>query len=74
MNEPYAGNAHFTVADLLSYNLSDNSQLVHSVYLSAVQEYDLEQRIAQIKRFWQEKNFKLAKHIPDSMFANGENS
>ena len=71
MNEPYMGSGQFTVAELMSYNLCDNADLVHSVYLSAVAEYDLEQQMSRIKRLWQDKNFKLAKHIPDSMFIKG---
>nr|KAG5709415.1 hypothetical protein BaRGS_029264 [Batillaria attramentaria] len=69
MNEPHIGSTTFTVAELMSFNLSDNADLVHRVYLSAVAEYDLEQQMSRIKRVWQDKNFKLAKHIPDSMFA-----
>ncbi|XP_025095393.1 dynein heavy chain domain-containing protein 1-like isoform X2 [Pomacea canaliculata] len=68
MNEPYMGNTQFTVAELMSYNLSENAELVHNVYLSAIAEYDLEQLMARIKSLWQDKNFKIAKHIPDSMF------
>ncbi|XP_076466624.1 dynein heavy chain domain-containing protein 1-like isoform X2 [Babylonia areolata] len=68
MNEPYTESGQLTVAELMSYNLSDNADLVHSVYLSAVAEYDLEQQMSRIKRLWQDKNFKLAKHIPDSLF------
>ncbi|XP_070211333.1 dynein heavy chain domain-containing protein 1-like isoform X3 [Littorina saxatilis] len=68
MNEPYLGSGQFTVAELMSYNLCDNADLVHNVYLSAVAEYDLEQQMSRIKRVWHDKNFKLAKHIPDSMF------
>ncbi|KAL8594105.1 hypothetical protein ACOMHN_000817 [Nucella lapillus] len=68
ISEPYVDSSQLTVADLMSFNLSDNADLVHSVYLSAVAEYDLEQQMGRIKRLWQDKNFKLAKHIPDSMF------
>lgn len=71
MNEPYMGNTQFTVAELMSYNLSENAELVHNVYLSAIAEYDLEQLMARIKSLWQDKNFKIAKHIPDSMFVKG---
>ena len=72
MNEPYMGSSQFTVAELMSYNLTDNADLIHTVYLSAVAEYDLEQQLTGIKRIWQDKHFKLAKHIPDSMFVKGE--
>jgi histidinol phosphatase-like PHP family hydrolase len=71
MNEPYVNTAQFTVADLMAYSLTEHADLIHSVYLSAVAEYDLEQQMSKIRRLWQDKNFKLAKHIPDSMFVKG---
>ena len=71
MNEPYEPSHQFTVAELMSYNLSEHEALVHATYLSAVAEYDLEQRLHKITKFWQDRQFKLAKHIPDSMFTKG---
>ncbi|KAL3832089.1 hypothetical protein ACJMK2_023767 [Sinanodonta woodiana] len=67
MNEAYDPKKQFTVADLLTYDLEEHAQLIHSIYLGAVAEYDLELKIGQIKRFWEEREFKLAKHIPDSI-------
>ena len=72
MNEPYNAEHQFTVAELMSYNLSDHSDLVHATYMSAIAEYDLEQRLLKITKFWQDRQFKLAKHIPDSMFTKGK--
>ena len=68
MCEPYEPDHQFTVAELMSYQLSEHADLVHATYMSAIAEYDLEQRLGRITRFWQDRVFKLAKHIPDSMF------
>ncbi|GFR96312.1 dynein heavy chain domain-containing protein 1-like, partial [Elysia marginata] len=68
MSEPYEPDHQFTVAELMSYQLSEHADLVHATYMSAIAEYDLEQRLGRITRFWQDRVFKLAKHIPDSMF------
>ncbi|XP_035825634.1 dynein heavy chain domain-containing protein 1 [Aplysia californica] len=68
LNEPFDPSHQFTVAELMSYNLSDHAELVTATYLSALAEYDLEQRLNRITKFWHDRQFKLAKHIPDSMF------
>ena len=67
MNESYDPKREFTVADLLTYDLEEHAQLIHSIYLGAVAEYDLELKIGYLKKFWEEREFKLAKHIPDSL-------
>lgn len=67
MNESYDPKREFTVADLLTYDLDEHAQLIHSIYLGAVAEYDLELKIGHLKKFWEEREFKLAKHIPDSL-------
>ncbi|XP_062587861.1 dynein heavy chain domain-containing protein 1-like, partial [Saccostrea cucullata] len=72
MNEPYDPNRQFTVSDLLAYDLEQHSELIHQVYLGAIAEYDLELRINQISKFWEEQEFKLAKHIPDSVITSKE--
>lgn len=70
MNEPFDPNREFTVSDLLAYDLEQHSELIHQVYLGAIAEYDLELRINQISKFWEEQEFKLAKHIPDSVITS----
>ncbi|XP_078321878.1 dynein heavy chain domain-containing protein 1-like isoform X7 [Crassostrea virginica] len=70
MNEPFDPNREFTVSDLLAYDLEQHSDLIHQVYLGAIAEYDLELRINQISKFWEEQEFKLAKHIPDSVITS----
>uniref|UniRef100_A0A8W8M9M4 AAA+ ATPase domain-containing protein n=1 Tax=Magallana gigas TaxID=29159 RepID=A0A8W8M9M4_MAGGI len=72
MNEPFDPNREFTVSDLLAYDLEQHSELIHQVYLGAIAEYDLELRINQISKFWEEQEFKLAKHIPDSVITSKE--
>ncbi|XP_060599368.1 dynein heavy chain domain-containing protein 1-like [Ruditapes philippinarum] len=72
MNESYDPKKQFTVADLLTYDLEEHAQLVHQIYLGAVAEYDLELKIGHMKKFWLEREFKLAKHIPDSLLASKE--
>ena len=68
MNESYDPKRQFTVADLLTYDLEDHAQLIGEIYLGAVAEYDLELKIGHLQKFWLEREFKLAKHIPDSLF------
>ncbi|XP_052095798.1 dynein heavy chain domain-containing protein 1-like isoform X11 [Mytilus californianus] len=72
MNESYDSDKQFTVCDLLTYDLEENDQLIHSIYLGAIAEYDLELKINQISKFWEEREFKLAKHIPDSVLSSKE--
>ncbi|XP_056008158.1 dynein heavy chain domain-containing protein 1-like [Ostrea edulis] len=72
MNEPFDPNREFTVSDLLAYDLEQHNELIHQVYLGAIAEYDLELRINQISKFWEEQEFKLAKHIPDSVITSKE--
>ncbi|XP_064648692.1 dynein axonemal heavy chain 6-like isoform X2 [Lineus longissimus] len=69
MGEQYDPHWKFTVEDLLSYNLGQHSLLINTVYQGAVAEYDLEQKLNRVKKYWEEKQFKLAKHIPDSVYA-----
>ena len=69
MNESYDSDKQFTVCDLLTYDLEENAQLIHSIYLGAIAEYDLELKINQISKFWEEREYKLAKHIPDSVLS-----
>ncbi|KAJ8313858.1 hypothetical protein KUTeg_008419 [Tegillarca granosa] len=68
MNESFDPDKFYTVADLLAYDLDGHSHLIHTIYLGAIAEYDLEINIAQVKKFWEERQFKLAKHIPDSIY------
>ena len=69
MNESYDSDKQFTVSDLLTYDLEENAQLIHTIYLGAIAEYDLELKINQISKFWEEREYKLAKHIPDSVLS-----
>ncbi|XP_048242736.1 dynein heavy chain domain-containing protein 1-like [Haliotis rufescens] len=68
MNEPYDPTQQFLVSDLLSYSLVEHADLIQSVFLSAINEYDLELKFGKIRKFWEAREFKLAKHIPDSLF------
>ena len=54
----------FTVADLLSFNLGRYKDLIASVCAGAAAEYALEVQLTNLTRAWQERDFKLAKHIP----------
>lgn len=71
MNEPYDPTQQFLVSDLLSYSLVEHADLIQSVFLSAINEYDLELKFGKIRKFWEAREFKLAKHIPDSLFVKG---
>ncbi|CAG5130198.1 unnamed protein product, partial [Candidula unifasciata] len=67
MNEPYVSNHQFTVAELMSYSLSDHADTIYATYKSAVAERDFEQGLSHIVGLWQNRQFKLAKHIPESI-------
>ena len=54
----------FTVADLLTFNLGRYKDLIATVCAGATAEYALEFQLNQLTKAWQEKDFKLAKHIP----------
>ncbi|ESP00380.1 hypothetical protein LOTGIDRAFT_173233 [Lottia gigantea] len=69
MNEPYDPSHSLTVDDLIVCNLTEHAELINSVYLSSLAEYDLELKLNKITANWEEKAFKLAKHIPDSLYA-----
>ncbi|KAK6166840.1 hypothetical protein SNE40_023452 [Patella caerulea] len=69
MNEPYDPLQPLTVDDLLTCNLSEHADLIHRIYLSALAEYDLELNMNKITKLWDEMSFKLAKYIPDSVYA-----
>ncbi|XP_069111192.1 dynein heavy chain domain-containing protein 1-like isoform X2 [Argopecten irradians] len=70
MNETYDNMKQYTVADLLAYDLEEHAQLIHNIYLGAIEEFDLEVKITQISKLWEEREFKLAKHIPDSVISS----
>lgn len=64
MGQDYDPTWQFTVADLLSFNLGRYKDLIATVCSGATAEYALEQQLERLIRGWQEKDFKLAKHIP----------
>ncbi|XP_074658718.1 dynein heavy chain domain-containing protein 1-like, partial [Tubulanus polymorphus] len=72
MGEQYDASVQFTVNELLSLNIVEHSQSINTVYQAALAEYELEMKICKLKKLWEGKEFKLAKHILDSVFAKGE--
>ena len=64
MGQDYDPSWNFTVADLLSSNLGRYKDLITTICAGAAAEYALEQQLNRLIRAWQEKDFKLAKHIP----------
>lgn len=64
MGQDYDPSWEFTVANLLSFNLGRYKDLIATVCAGAAAEYALELQLNQLVRTWQEKDFKLAKHIP----------
>lgn len=54
--------------ELLDYQLDEQEQFIDQVCQNALAEYDLELQITQLAKFWSEREFKLAKHIPDSIY------
>lgn len=64
MGQDYDPSWEFTVADLLSFNLGRYKDLIASICAGAAAEYALELQLNHLVWAWQEKDFKLAKHIP----------
>lgn len=72
MGEPYDAEHQFTVEELLAYNLGSHTQTINAIYSAAVAEFSIEQKLVKIRKLWTDKEFKLAKHIPDSVFKRGK--
>ena len=64
MGQGYDPSWQFTVADLLSLDLGRYKDLITTICSGAAAEYALEIQLNQLAQAWQEKDFKLAKHIP----------
>lgn len=64
MGQDYDPTWDFTVADLLSFHLGRYKDLISAICAGAAAEYALELQLNQLARGWEEKDFKLAKHIP----------
>ncbi|XP_077979356.1 dynein heavy chain domain-containing protein 1-like [Glandiceps talaboti] len=64
LGQLYQPGFSYTVADLLSFNLSEHSLLINTVCSGALAEFALEQSLSKLKKMWEEKEFQLAKHIP----------
>lgn len=64
MGQDYDPSWEFTVANLLSFNLGRYKDLITTVCAGAAAEYALELQLYHLARAWEEKDFKLAKHIP----------
>ena len=74
MGETYDPDHEFTVEELLAYNLGAHADVINSVYAAAVAEFAIEQKLIKIRKMWSEREFKLAKHIPDSVFKGTKKS
>ena len=57
-----------SVGDLQSLGLSEHRQVIDTVYASAVAEYRVQHQLRLLQAQWQNLEFKLAKHIPDSLY------
>jgi hypothetical protein len=71
MGEQYDPSYNFTVNELIELRLGSHRQFVDTVHAAAVAEHAIEVKLEKIQHLWDEKVFKLAKHIPDSMYKNG---
>ena len=68
MGEQYDPDHEFVVEELLSYNLGAHSAIINTVYQAALAEFDIEQKLVKMRKLWEEQEFRLAKHIPDSLY------
>jgi hypothetical protein len=57
-----------SVADVQSLGLSDHRQVIDTVYASAVAEYRVQYQLKLLQAQWDNLEFKLATHIPDSLY------
>ena len=73
MGEQYNSNQEFTVGELLSYNLHAHCQNIQRIFRTAQNENMIEEELAKLSKTWDDKSFKLAKHIPESIY-NSESS
>lgn len=73
MGERYDPSWQLTVDQLISYRLLDHQALIDAVYSRAQSEYQLEQKLTKLEKMWSSNEiyFKLAKHIPDSVYTAG---
>lgn len=74
MGERYEEDWTLTVEELLSYNLAAHQGLIDAIFSRARAEYRLEQKLNKVQRLWTSVDvyFKLAKHIPDSVYNAGK--
>ena len=64
MGQDFDPTMRFTVATLLSFNLARYKDLICNICAGAAEEYALENQLHSMIKFWQEKQFKMAKYIP----------
>jgi len=69
----YDPSKRYKVDDMINLHLTVYSQLVDSILSSAVEAYGVEHRFNEIRSFWMEREFKLAKHVLDSAQKSGQN-
>lgn len=72
MGEQYDPSYKFTVEELMAYQLGSHREVIDSIYSAAIAEFAIEMKLEKVKKLWEEKDFKLAKHIPDSMYKSGQ--
>lgn len=49
--------------DLLSYDITEKSLPINKICSGAMSEFALEKSLVKLRQVWEEKNFKLAKHL-----------
>ncbi|XP_022079964.1 dynein heavy chain domain-containing protein 1-like [Acanthaster planci] len=64
LGQVYEPSHFYTVQELLSFNLSEHSLQINTICNGAAGEFALEQSLIKLRRLWEDKEFKLAKHIP----------
>ncbi|XP_038044677.1 dynein heavy chain domain-containing protein 1-like [Patiria miniata] len=64
LGQVYEPSHPYTVQELLSFSLSEHSLQINTICNGAAGEFALEQSLIKLRRLWEEKELKLAKHIP----------
>src|SRR6218665_2301226 len=61
----------YTVGDLMQLGLGSCGQMIDNVLSAAIAEEGVEQKLAAFHKLWIQKEFKLAKHLPESLLRGG---
>lgn len=62
----------YTVGDLIQLNLGICGSAAEGILAAAIAELRAEQKLCWLHNLWNEKEFKFAKHLPESLLKAGK--